>query len=212
MSIVVLILHMMEKYNINQTTLGILGLYRNDYKKSLHLREISRRTEIDVKSIQLQARRLERANILSSVLKGKNRDYQLNLGNLTARYYMVMAEAFASITLLQKNFPIKKIVGEIEDLVDGVVLLFGSYAKGTAVKESDVDLFIIADKKPKWSVVHEVGNLIDREVTMNSASREQFMKGLENNDPLVREAVSEHFVLKGVDDFCDFMWRYYARQ
>ena len=212
MSIVVLILHMMEKYNINQTTLRILGLYRNDYKKSLHLREISRRTEVDVKSIQLQVRRLEKANILSSVLKGRNRDYQLNLGNLTARYYMVMAEAFASITLLQKNFPIKKIVGEIGHLVDGVVLLFGSYAKGTAVKESDVDLFIIADKKPKWRVFHDVSDLIDREVTMKSASREQFMKGLENNDPLVREAVSDHFVLKGVDDFCEVMWRYYARQ
>jgi len=51
MSIVALILHMMEKYTINQTTLGILGLYRNDCKKPLHLREISGRTEVDVKSV-----------------------------------------------------------------------------------------------------------------------------------------------------------------
>ena len=65
--IVVLILHMLEKYNINQTTLRILGLYRNDYKNPLHLREISRRTEVDVKSVQLQVRGLEKVNILSSV-------------------------------------------------------------------------------------------------------------------------------------------------
>ncbi len=31
---------MLEKYNINQTTLKILDLYRDNYAKSLHLREI----------------------------------------------------------------------------------------------------------------------------------------------------------------------------
>ncbi|MHB8545492.1 MAG: hypothetical protein ACYDAJ_01835 [Nitrosotalea sp.] len=51
---------MLEEYNINQTTLKILGLYLDDYKKSLHLREISRETKIDVKAIQLQLKKLEK--------------------------------------------------------------------------------------------------------------------------------------------------------
>jgi len=38
------------------------------------------------------------------------------------------------------------------------------------------------------------------------------LKGLENGDPLVREVASNHVVLKGIDEFCDTMWRYYARK
>jgi hypothetical protein len=38
------------------------------------------------------------------------------------------------------------------------------------------------------------------------------MSGMEGGDPLVREVVSNHVVLKGVEDFCEAMWRYYARQ
>jgi predicted nucleotidyltransferase len=203
---------MMEKYNINQTTLRILGLYKDDYKRSLHLREISRRIGVDVKSIQLQVKRLEKTNVLTSLLKGRNKEYQLNLGNLSVKYYMVMAEAFASINFLQRNFLIKKIVDEIGHSIDGVVLLFGSYAKGAAVRGSDVDLFVIAERKPNWRVFQEVGDLIDREVTMKSADKRQFIDGLKNNDPLVREVVSDHLTLKGIDDFCEIMWRYYAGQ
>ncbi|MDE1814617.1 MAG: nucleotidyltransferase domain-containing protein, partial [Thaumarchaeota archaeon] len=137
---------MLEEYNINQTTLKILGLYLNDYKKSLHLREISRETEIDVKAIQLQLKKLEKINVLSSVIRGRNKDYHLNLNNVTTKYYLVMAEVFISIIYLKKNFLIKKIVDEIENKIHEPIILFGSFAKGTYTKDSDVDVFIISDK------------------------------------------------------------------
>jgi len=120
----------MEEYNINQTTLKILGLYSNDYSKPLHVRKIARETKTDVKTIQLQLRRLEKVNVLSSILNGRNREYRLNLGNLIVKQYMVMAETFASISYLSENFLIKKVVDEIGDLIEGVVVLFGSFAKG----------------------------------------------------------------------------------
>ncbi len=97
---------MMEKYNINQTTLKILALYRNNYNVSLHVREISRKTNVDVKAVQLQLKRLEGSNILSSTLKGKNKEYRLNLSNLTAKHYMTMAEEFSTIIFLSKSFMI----------------------------------------------------------------------------------------------------------
>ena len=77
---------MMEEYNINQTTLKILGLFRNDYRRSLHLRQIARETRVDVKAVQLQLKRLERMNILSSLLKGRNKEYSVNLRNSIAKY------------------------------------------------------------------------------------------------------------------------------
>jgi predicted nucleotidyltransferase len=201
---------MMEKYNINQTTLKILGLYSDDYTKSLHLRAIARETQVDVKAVQLQLKRLEKMNIFSSVLKGRNKEYRLNLGNSITKYYMVMAETLARIIYL-RNFLIKKIVDEIGNKIDGIIILFGSFAKGNATKESDVDLLVISEKKPSRLVAQEAGDLVARTISIKSMSRKQFSNGLEEKDPLVNEIISNHITLKGVDDFCDIMWRYYAR-
>ena len=112
----------MEKYNINQTTLKIIGLYRNNYKISLHVREIARQTNVDVKAVQLQLKKLERVNVLSSAFKGKNKEYRLNLSNFGVKYYMAMAEAFSTITFLDKNFQVKKAISEIDGKIDGTIL------------------------------------------------------------------------------------------
>ena len=202
---------MMEEYNINQTTLKILRLYSADYSKSLHVREIAREIKVDVKAVQLQLKRLERVNILSSVLKGRNKEYSLNLGNLIAKYFMIMAETFASVSYLRENFLIKKIVGEIADQIEGAIVLFGSFAKGQATKESDIDIFVIG-KKPGIGLAKKAGDIVNRVISVKSSSKKQFLKGLENNDPLIKEVVSSHIVFEGTDEFCDIMWRYYARQ
>jgi len=201
---------MMEKYNINQTTLKIIGLYRNDYKVLLHVREIARETDVDVKAIQLQLKRLEHANILLSALKGKNKEYCLNLNNFAAKYYMTMAEAFFTIIYLDKNFRIKKVISEISEKIDGIILLFGSSVKGYATKESDIDIFVITDKKFDKGAIDEVSTIIDRKINIKSSSRKQFLDGLKNADPLMREVASGHITLKGMDDFCDILWDYYA--
>jgi len=201
---------MLEEYNINQTTLKILGLYLDDYKKSLHLREISREAQIDVKAIQLQLQKLEKINVLSSIIRGRNKDYSLNLNNVTTKYYLIMAEIFASIIHLKKNFMIKKIVEEIENKIHDPLILFGSFAKGTYTKESDVDIFMIGDKKINTSLIIEATSMVGRKISVKSTSREQFLEGLRNNDPLIKEIVSNHIVLKGADQFSDIMWCYHA--
>jgi len=203
---------MMEQYNINQTTLRILGLYASDYKKSLHLREIARETKVDVKAVQLQLKRLEKRNIFSSITKGRNREYYLNLSNSISKYYMILAETFASLSYLGKNFLIKKVIDEIGNHIEGTIILFGSFAKGEASETSDIDLFVVTEKRLDRSIFMKAGNLISRETTARSSTRRQFLKGLENGDALVREVISNHVVLKGIDQFCDTMWRYYARK
>jgi len=206
---------MMEEYNINQTTLKILGLYRSDYRKSMHLRQIARETKVDVKAIQLQLKRLERVNILSSVRKGRNKEYTVSLGNSITKYYLILAETFASINYLTRNFLVKKIVTEIGDRLGGPTVLFGSFAKREQTKQSDIDLFVMDGKKlesPSKNIVREIGDMIGREISVKFGSKREFLKGLEEGDPLVKEVVSNHIVLRGVDDFCDLMWRYYARR
>ncbi len=209
--VVVLIQRMMKEYNINKTTLKILGLYRNDYKRTLHLRQISREAEVDVKAIQLQLKKLEKMNILSGITKGRNKEFSLNLSNSTVKYYMILAETFASINYLEKKFIIKKIVSEIGNQIEGTIILFGSFAKGEETEESDVDLFVLTKKRLDENAFAETGNLVGREISLKCTNKKRFLKGLEDGDPLIREVVSDHIILKGIDDFCDIMWRYHAK-
>ena len=203
---------MMKKYNINQTTLKILSLYRSNYNSSFHVRAVARETNIDVKAIQLQLRMLEKITVVSSAQKGRNKEYSLNLNNYLTKYYMILAETFASITYLSKNFEVKKLVSQIGDKIGDCIMLFGSFAKDEMTQESDIDLLVISDKKPNLDAVREAGRLIGREIGVKSTTEEKFLEGLMNGDPLIREVVANHVVLKGIDTICNVMWRYYAKR
>lgn len=200
---------MLNYYNITQTTLRVMGLYANDYKKSLHIREIARKTSVDVKSIQIQLQKLENLNVLSSIRRGKNKEFSLNRDVVT-RYYLVMAECFATVVYLKKHFLIKKMLAEMEPHIGGAIILFGSHAKGTSTRQSDIDLFVLSDKKVDRKIVLRASDMINREISVKSSGRQQFQDRLRANDPLAREIVSNHVILRGADEFCQMMWRDYV--
>jgi len=199
---------MLDNYNITQTTLKIVGLYADDYKKSLHIREIARKTSVDVKSIQLQLQKLEKINVLSSITRGKNKEFSLNQ-DIIARYYLVMAECFATIAYLKRYFLIKKMLTQIEPYIDGIIVLFGSFAKNKHTKESDIDLFVISTKIDK-KIILRASEMINKDINVKLYSKENFLNGLQRDDPLVKEVISNHIILKGADEFCHLMWRNYA--
>ena len=200
---------MLEKTNITQTTLNIIHLYNDNYTKSLHLREIARKTKKDVNTTQHQLKKLEEIKVLSSTIKGKNKEYVLNLNNVITKYYLIMAETFAAIVYLQKNFIIKKVLVEIENKIDGPLILFGSFANVTYNNESDIDIFSIDGGKIENNMILKTARLIGRDINIKSTTKSKFSSSLKNNDPLIQEVISNHIVLRGVDEFCDIMWRYY---
>ena len=203
---------MLYNYNVNQTTLKILALFRTDYKKSLYLRKIARDTRIDVKAISFQLNRLEKANILTSAQNGKNKEYSLNLSNYLTLYHLVLAETFISINYLENYFEIKKIVKETTENLGKTAILFGSFAKENMTPESDIDILILDnDKKAISNSFREAGSLINREINVKSMIEQQFLDGLASNNPLVHEVVENHIILKGIDNLCNILWRYYAR-
>jgi predicted nucleotidyltransferase len=202
---------MSYNYHINQTTLKILGLFRNDYKTSFYLREIARNVHIDAKAVGLQLNRLEKVNIVKSLHKGKNKEHTLNLNNFLTLYYLVLAETFTTLEYLNRNFEIKKLAGETNEKMGKTAILFGSFAKENMTKESDIDMLIIDNEKSDLTILKELGNLLSREVTVKLMSEEQFTNGLVVKDPLVQEIATNHIILKGIDNYCNMLWRYYAK-
>lgn len=203
---------MSYNYYINQTTLKILGLFRNDYKTSFYLREIARNVHVDAKAIGLQLNRLEQVNIVKSLQKGKNKEHTLNLNNFLTLYYLILAETFTTLEYLNRNFEIKKLVGETTEKIGKTAILFGSFAKENMTKESDIDILLIIDNGERdMTILKEQGNLLSREVNVALMTEEKFTNGLAIKDPLVQEIAANHIILKGIDNYCNMLWRYHAR-
>jgi DNA-binding Lrp family transcriptional regulator len=194
----------MKKYNINQTTLRILGLYRGDYRLSLHLREIARRAGVDVKAVQLQLLKLEEVGILRRVDKARTKEYSLNAEDPLVVYYMVLAEAFAAAELLARNFVIRKVADAMEGM-EGVILLYGAHAEGRGKEGDPIALLVIAGRGPEGDAIPELGRRISREILVRTVDRAWFLQGLTMGDPLIAEAASNHVVLKGIDELCRMM-------
>ncbi len=90
-----------------------------------------------------------------------------------------MAEVYATVIYLKKNFVIKKLVESIENKTNGTIILFGSFAKEIHTKESDVDIFIISDAKIKTNSIVESTDVIGDEISLKSSNKQQFLEGSE---------------------------------
>lgn len=201
-----------EKIPVASATLSIMRLYAGDYRLSLHMREIARRVGADVSSVRIHLQRLERINVLGRSKAGRNIAFSPNLNNLFTRQYMVMAESFASVEYMRRHYIAKRVLKDLDTHVDGALVLFGSYAREEHDDESDVDLLVVGPRIRDKGVVDDVRKMAGTWLDIKYATPRQVSLGLRRGDPLIREAVSNHVVLKGADAFCGAVWRCYVGQ
>jgi predicted nucleotidyltransferase len=202
-----------NKLNINETTLKILALYRSDYRRALHTREIARSVATDVQPISVQLKRLAGAGILTSVARGKHKEYTLTLSNLLTKYYVSLAETYTTITFLDRYFLIKRVLEELQrgdNTLLGTLVLFGSFAAERADERSDVDLLTITEHPSKKDTVRTIETVIGRDINVMSMTPPHFMEGLRRASPFEREVVAHHIVLQDIDRFCTLMWRVFG--
>lgn len=198
---------MEEKTPVAGMALSIMRLYAGDYRLCLHMREIARRVGADVSSVRLRLQRLERINVLGRSRAGRNVGFSPSLDNLFTRQYMVTAECFASVEYMRRHYLAKRILGDLDRHVDGALVLFGSYAREEHDDESGVDLLVVGPRIRDGGVVDYVRRTAGARLDIKHATPLQVSQGLRRGDPLVREAVSSHVVLKGADAFCGAVWR-----
>jgi predicted nucleotidyltransferase len=202
---------MLYKHLISDTVLKILHLYSGDYGKALYTREVARSIGIDIKAVQIQLKRLESNGILSSLPRGKNLEYNINLNNINSKYYLMLAEQFNTLLLLNKKQAIKKILEKMDGST-GALVLFGSFASGKEKDDSDVDILAITSEKDIRAKLLNAAGSIGREINLLQMDPEAFKEGIMRRDPLVVEILSNHVVLKGVESFCEAIWDYHAKR
>ncbi len=191
--------HMVQNRD-NRANIGMRGAKANLeleimlalLKGENHLRAIAKLLDASHSTVSRTLARLLQENVLDFKTEGKNKVFFIKK-NLQAKNYVFNAERYKLIRLL-KQYPELGII--IEDVLKNcdatMILLFGSCAKGTAKKDSDIDIYVeTAERKIKDKI-----DALHSKISVKIGS-------FDTRDQLIKEIVKNHIILKGVDDFYD---------
>ncbi len=171
-------------------------------KKSNTIREIARKIKSDYNITHTAVQRLLHKKILLSETIGKSTLCKLNNSYFGVEIYK--AENQRKIDLL-KNKNIKQLSHEIMSRLKTsffTFLLFGSYAKNTQTKNSDIDIMIISNNK---NTEHEIDNLlalIPLKIHNLVFTEEEFIRMKDSKElNVVKEAIANNIILYGIENY-----------
>lgn len=189
-------------YQNRNSEMDVLSLYLGNYKKRLYLREISRLATLPLKTTQSTLSKLENEHILKGNYEGKNKYFVLNLENIRTKLYLLNAEIYRTNLFISKYTLFKPFLKELK--TNATLIIFGSFAKFKADKNSDTDLMIISKEKielPKHVLafkLHEV-----------NISELNFIESLRTGETITREIMDNHVILNNHSFYVNTIWNYY---
>ena len=140
-----------------ETLLKIVGLMRKDLGKRMTILEISKKLKIGYRPAYNHINEMEKEGIIKAEKIGNARLCSPNLSSAKCRNILGDMDTIKKEELYRKNPKLKAVLESLilkltEKFISEMhsIVLFGSYAKGTETKKSDIDLlFIVTDIKNK---------------------------------------------------------------
>jgi|SRR3989338_558671 len=188
---------MYNKINITENGLQVISLFTNGFDREYYIREVEKLLKISPRTAQLILEDLEGKGIIESKIRGKIKSYKLKISELSRRY-LTFVEQYKSIAFMEKNLLIKEVIEKISPFIDGIGIIFGSYAKGTSNRESDLDLFIAGNYK--MEEIKKVSRNLGIEISVRCYPLKTFEKNV-IQDILLKEILKNHIVFINTELF-----------
>lgn len=177
--------------------LKVLSLFTNGYDCEYYIREVEKLISVSSRTALVTLAKLEKRGILESKTKGNVKIYAIKKSSMS-RDFFVLVEQYKKINFLEKNQLLKEVLEKSDKFLDGIVVVFGSYAKGLQKEDSDVDLFVIG--KFDEQKIKEVGKKYGLVITIKSYPMSVFEKEI-HEDILLKEILKNHILIKGAEGF-----------
>lgn len=181
--IVILMLHMSQNnYNIR--------IVEALLKSESHIRGLAKLLGTSQTTIARKVQELHKGNAVDFRQDGKNKTVFLKK-SLEAKQYAYHAEIQKILEILRMYPHLRRIIELIrKNERISLAILFGSYAKGTAKKESDIDIYIDTDDRE----LKEEAALIDSKIRVKI--------GKYNKESLlIKEIEKNHVIIKGIEAY-----------
>lgn len=173
----------MEQNNIELEI--VLALLK---REELHVRALARYVNQPHANISRAMKRLLKENIVDFKIEGKNKLFRLKKG-VEALNYAYIAEHYKLIKLLEKYPPLSVIVEDILSKTgEKMAIIFGSYAKFIAKKESDIDVFIETTKRSVKKELEKINSRLSIKIGK-----------FDKNSLLIKEVMKNHVIVRGVE-------------
>jgi len=164
----------------------VLVLLRN---KS-HLREIARTLNESHSTILRKINELLKENVLDYKKEGTNKIFFIK-NNLKSKNYIYSAEIHKLNSLLKKHPELSIILEDIKkDFSKGMIILFGSYAKGIPRKDSDIDIYLETNNNSLKNKIKAINSKLSIKIGK-----------FDTKSLLIKEIIKNHIIIRGLEDF-----------
>ncbi len=170
----------------SKIAIKILEVFFFNEKDKFYINELAKKIKEDPANVHKKLSQMKEKGLLIDEYQGKERYFSLN------KNYPFLKE-YKKIILQDVGFEkkIKEELGKISGIKDAY--LFGSYAGGNFVQESDIDILIIGtfDFKELQKSLINIQKMIGREINSLELSSKEFEDRKKKNDPLLSDIFSK---------------------
>jgi len=187
---------MMETFNSNGTNLLHMELNISSeilnvlFGEEIHARALAKRLDINHMTVIRNLKELVSENVLEFRKEGRNKVYFLKK-NMEARNYELISELYKLNKTLEKYPELRQTIKNIQQNKEiGLAVLFGSYARGKANKNSDIDVFIETKDRN-----------LKKELELLNSRLSLKIGEYDRSSPLIKEIEKNHVIIKGAEIF-----------
>jgi|TARA_Y100000310_G_scaffold69290_1_gene64735 predicted nucleotidyltransferase len=159
-------------------------------KENTHVRGLAKKIGINHMMISRKIKELFKANAIDYRREGKNKVYFLK-ENPEAKAFIFLTENYKLIQILRKYPFLRKIIENIQNYKKiKLAIIFGSYSKNIAKKDSDIDIYVdTTDRK------------IKRDLEMTDSKVNIKIGKYNKKNYLIKEIEKNHVIIKGVEKY-----------
>jgi len=167
-----------------------LEIVKELLRNNNHVRGIAKKLDINHMTILRKIKELSKENVVDYEKQGKNKVYFLKK-TIEAKNHVLTTENYKLTKTLKKYPNLRSIIKKIQkNKKIKLAILFGSYAKNIAKKESDIDVYI-KTKNPN----------IKKEIQMINTKLNIKIGDFDLSSLLIKEIIKNHVIIKGVEEF-----------
>lgn len=159
-------------------------------KKEMHGRGLAKELKTSLTRIQSVLNELRQDNVLDYKTEGRNHVYFIKK-NLVAKTFIISAENYKLAKTIAK-YPI--LMPIFQDVIEkskcGLIILFGSYAKGVPKQDSDIDIYIDTKNIKVKENIQKISDLVSVKIGEFNP-----------DDLLIKEIIKNHVIIRGAEAY-----------
>ncbi|MBR9704298.1 hypothetical protein GOV12_02720 [Candidatus Pacearchaeota archaeon] len=192
---------------INNTIFKIIFLYKGNYKKSFHVREIAKLINTSHVAILPHLKELVNNNILQSKIKGRNKIFFLNLNNVLTKDFLKISEYINAIESINKHKFLEGLYKEIHNL-PGTFILVNPQNIEVTLKI----IYIGNSDDLKNKNIKSISDRFNIKITIITGSLEQFESQLIKQSNFIKNLLKNHIILTNTEIFVNSLYKYFKNK